>query len=111
MVCQDLTIMGSRTGIEDLLVYPTTCYYYFWAVMLFTLFIVLAFILYNREREESTQADLISSMGVSSTAILVLAVIGSLITSTNGLPMIQRDILLTVVAIWIVISAIWFFKK
>ena len=111
MPCQDLTIMGTRTGLEDLLVYPTTCYYHFWSVMLFVIFIVIAFALYNREREVTTQADLISSLGVSATAVMFLAIVGSLISSTNGIPMIQQDILLFVVAFWVVISAIWFFKK
>lgn len=111
MPCQDLSIMGSRLGIEDYLVYPTTCYYYFYAVILLVLFIIIAFVVYHREKEEQPQADLISNLGVGSTAVMVLAVIGSLITSTNGIPMIQQDILLTIVAIWIVIAAIWFFKK
>lgn len=111
MVCRDLTVMGARMGIEDYLVYPTTCYYYFWAVILFVLFIVITYGMYSRERELQVQPDLISSAGVGSIAILLLAIIGSLISSTNGIPMIQQDILLTVIALWVVISAIWFFKK
>ncbi len=112
MPCQDLRVMGTSLGIEDYLVFPTTCYYYFWAVILFVLFLILSYVLYNRERETvNPQSDLISSMGVSATAVFFLAVIGSLITSTNGIPMIQQDILLTVVALWIVLAALWFFKK
>lgn len=110
MPCSDLTVMGSRIGIADYLVYPTTCYYHLWTVILFVIFCVVSFVLYNKERENQTQADLISSLAISATAILVLAGIGSLITSTNGLPMIQQDILLPVVAFWIVLSAVWFFK-
>lgn len=111
MPCQDLRIMGNSTGIEDYLVYPTTCYYYFWAVLLSVIFVLIAYGLYNRERENTPNADLISSLGVSMTVVLFLAIIGTLITSTNGLPMIQQDILLTITGIWIAISAIWFFKK
>lgn len=111
MVCQDLTIMGARIGIEDYLVYPTTCYYHFWSVVLFVLFVIISYGLYNRERETQVQPDLISSLGVGSTVILFLTIIGTLITSTDGTPMIQQDVLLIVVAFWIVISGIWFFKK
>ena len=111
MPCQDLSIMGNRTGIEDLLVYPTTCNYYFWAVILVVIFILVSFILYNREREDRPNPDLISSLGVGATVVLFLAIIGSLISSTNGVPMIQQDIFLAVIAFWIVITTIWFFKK
>jgi len=111
MPCEGLSIMGSSLGIEDILVFPVTCYYYFWAVILVTLFIILSYILYNREREDQVKPDLISILGISSTATLFLAVIGSLIKSTSGIVMIQQDILLYCVAVWIIFVSIWFFKK
>ncbi len=111
MVCSGLDIMGTNQTIADYLVFPTSCVYSFWGIMLFTIFVLLTFILYNRERETFIQADLISSAGVSSTAVMFLLVVGSLVKSSTGIPMIQQDILLSGVALWIVISALWFFKK
>lgn len=111
MACRGLEVMGANQTIADYLVFPTSCVYSFWAIMFFTLFILITFVLYNREREVFVQADLISSAGVSATAIVFLLVVGSLIKSSTGIPMIQQDILLGGVAFWIIISAMWFFKK
>ena len=111
MVCKGLEVMKPFTSFVDYFIFPTTCFYYFYAVILFALFIIIAFLLYNREREQLVQADMISSLGVSALVILILSAIGTLITSSNGIPMIQRDIMIYVVALWIPITAIWFFKK
>ncbi len=111
MACRGLDVMGTNQTLADYLVFPTSCVYSFWAILFFTLFILITFILYNREREDTVQADLISSAGVSATAVFVLMVVGSLVKSSTGIPMVQQDILLGGVAFWIIISAIWFFKK
>lgn len=111
MACSGLEVMGSNQTIADYLVFPTSCVPSFWAIMLFTLFVLITFVLYNREREVFVQADLISSAGVAATAVMLLLIVGSLIKSSTGIPMIQQDILLGGVAFWIIISAIWFFKK
>ena len=81
MACRGLDVMGGSQTIADYLVFPTSCWYPFYALIFCTLFLLIAFILFNREREVFVQADLISSAGVSATAILLLLVIGSLIKS------------------------------
>ena len=112
MVCQNLDVMGGTINFSDFLVYPTTCYYFFWAVFFFGLFLLITFFTFNRESELFVRADIISSMAVSSTAILFLAIIGTLVKSTvDEIPMIQSDVMLYIVAFWIIISSIWFFKK
>jgi len=112
MACtQLLEAMGNTLEWADYLVYPTTCFYYFWAVIFFGLFVLIAFFLFNREREDLVKPDLISSLGVSATAILLLAVIATLIESGNGIPMLQSDIFLYIIAFWIVIVGFWYFKK
>lgn len=111
MVCQGLEIMGTGFEIIDFIIYPTTCFYYFYAVILFGLFIAITFLLHNREREIILKADLISSAGVSATAILFLALILTLIKNTSGIPALQQDIFLYVIAVWVTLMAVWFFKK
>ncbi len=112
MVCLEiLAAMGTTLEWADYLVYPTTCFYYFWAIILFGLFVVIAFLLFNREREDVVKPDLISSLGVSATAVMLLALIGTLIESGNGIPMIQSDIFLSIIAFWIAIVGLWHFKK
>ena len=108
MVCLALT---GITTPGDLLVYPTSCFYYFYLVVLGTIFITLTLILYNKEKEEQVKSDIISILGVSSIATIILALIGTLIKNTAGIPMIQRDIFLYVLAMGIVFISIWFFKR
>lgn len=115
MPCVGLEIMGNTLGFAEFMIYPTTCFYHFYSVILAGLFIIFTLFLYNKEREDVIKADIISSMGVSATVIMFLALIGTLITSTTSagltIPMIQQDIFLYIVTIWIVLSGIWFFKK
>lgn len=111
MPCQGLEIMGSSINLVDYLVFPTTCFYYFYAIIFFGLFILLTLLLYNRERELLVQPDLISSIGVSATAIMFLATIATTIKSTSGIPMLQQDLFLFIIALWIVSIIVWFFKK
>ncbi len=108
MVCESFAGVGS---IADILVWPTGCYYYFYLVVLGTIFLVISLSLYNTERERFIKADMISSLGVASIPTLFLAVIGTLIENSDGIPMIQQDILLYVLAFSIVFIVIWFFKK
>ena len=108
MVC---TLFTNLETIADLLVWPTGCFYHFYTVILFTLFTVLSLSLYFIEKERAVKSDIISSLGVSSIATFFLAVMGTLIKDSSGIPMIQQDILLYVLALTIVFVLIWFFKK
>ena len=107
-------VCSGFVGIEswgDILVWPTSCNYYFYLIVLAVVFITLSLILYNREKEERTRSDMVSSMGVSAIATLILGLIGTLIKNTAGIPMIQNDIFLYVYSISIIFILIWFFKK
>ena len=108
MVCSGFT---GITTVGDFLVWPTGCNYYFYLVVFATIFITLALILYNREKEEIVKADIISSLGVSSIVTLILALIGTLIQNSAGIPMVQQDIFLYIFAFSIIFILIWFFKK
>ncbi len=108
MVCSAFT---GITNFGDLLVWPTGCNYYIYLIVFAVIFITLTLILYNKEKEEQVRSDMVSCMGVSATATFVLALIGTLIKNTAGIPMVQRDIFLYVFAMTIIFIAIWFFKK
>ncbi len=112
MVCQGIEIMGITMNFADFLVFPTTCFYHFWSVIFAGLFILLTLFLYNKEREDIIKPDIISSAGTAASAVWLLALIGTLITSTqDSIPMVQVDIFIYITGIWITISGIWFFKK
>ena len=108
MVCLAFTNINS---IGDLLVWPTGCNYYIYLIVFATIFITLSLILYNRQKESQIRADIVSSMGVSSIAVIFLALTGTLIKNSANIPMIQQDIFLYVFAVGIVFILIWFFKK
>lgn len=108
MVCSGFT---GITTIGDMLVWPTGCNYYIYLIVFTVVFITLTLILYNREREEKITADIISSMGVSAIVTLVLALSGTLIKNSAGIPMVQQDIFMYVFAMSIIFILIWFFKK
>ncbi len=108
MVC---AIFTDINNIGDLLVWPTSCNYYFYLIVFATIFITLALILYHRQEEKQVTADIISSLGVSSIAVIFLALIGTVIKDSADIPMVQQDIFLYVLAMGIVFILIWFFKK
>lgn len=108
MVC---SIISNVVGLADLLVYPTSCDYYFYAKIFFGIFIILTLILYFKEQERFTKPDVISCLGVSSIVILFLAMIGTLITNSVGIPMIQQDIFMYIIAFSVIFIGVWFFKK
>ncbi len=108
MVCDAFT---GITTIGDLLIWPTGCNYYFYLIVFGTIFLTLALILYNREKEERIRGDMVSCLGVSSIVTVVLALIGTLIKNSAGIPMVQQDIFLYVFAVAVIFIMIWFFKK
>ena len=108
MVCATFT---GITNIGDLLVWVTICNYYIYLIIFATVFITLTLILYNKEKEDRLRSDIISCMGVSSIAILFLALIGTLIKNTAGIPMVQLDIFLYIFSFSVIFILIWFFKK
>ncbi len=108
MVCSEFT---GITNIADLLVWPTACNYYIYLIVFAVIFITLSLILYNREKEIQIKSDLISSMGVSAIVTIILALIGTLIKNTAGIPMVQSDIFLYIFAMGIIFILIWMFKK
>ena len=108
MVCSGFT---GITNMGDILVWPTSCNYYFYLVVFATIFITLTLVLYNKEKEERIRSDIISCLGVSSIVTLFLALIGTLIKNSAGIPMVQQDIFLYVFAFSIIFILIWFFKR
>ena len=108
MVC---TAFTGITNVGDFLVWPTGCNYYFYLVVFATIFITLALILYNKEKEDIVKPDVISSLGVSAIVTLILALIGTLIKNSADIPMVQQDIFLYIFSFSIIFILIWFFKK
>jgi hypothetical protein len=93
------------TGIAGFLSYPTICDHHFWAKILAGFFIILTFILFNRDKERLVKADMLSSMGVSALATIFIAVLGTL------LGIISSDVFLEIFVTGLIFIAIWIFKE
>ncbi len=104
------TSIVSIESVADFLVYPTSCNYFFWLYILGTLFLIVAWVLFKAEEDKKGEGDITSALGVSSIAVTFVGVVGSLIKSTEGVPVIQSDILLYMVAATVVFVMIWIFK-
>lgn len=100
-------------GIEsfaDFLVYPTTCDYFFYLKILLAIGVIIGWGLFKFDEKRKGEGDFISALGVTSITITILATIGSLVTNTAGIPMIQSDIVLTLLAISTAVVLLWIFK-
>lgn len=107
MACEMITNINT---FSDLLVWPTTCNYYFYLIVILTFAGVLAWNLLKQDEKATGKGDLISSLGVSSIAMIVLAAIGTLVKNSAEIPLIQTDILLIILAIGVPLILVWIFK-
>ena len=108
MTCEAIPVVNS---FVDWIVWPTECNYYFWLLLFVFMEIILAWKMYKAEEARTGSGDFLASLAVSSIAFLVVALIGTLVTNTAGVPMIQSDIFLYFVASSVVFVLIWIFKQ
>jgi len=103
-------LISNVSTIEDLLVWPTTCAYYFYLYVLFAIFGVTALSLYNIDKEKFLKSDLISCLGIASIATIITALPMTIIKNSSDIPMLQSDLFLYVLAVGVVFIGIWIFK-
>lgn len=104
MVCGGLETLTDQS-IKSILLFPTTCDYYFYAKIMGAFFIIIAFILYKAEQKKLVKADMISSLGVSALATIFISLIGTLVG------FIQADIFIEILVVGIIFITLWIFKK
>lgn len=107
--CPSILDVGTGSFI-DLLVYPSLCWPYFWTVIMFGLWATLSSIMYSSEQKRYFQSDFLSAAAVGGIAVTVLSAIGSLIQSSDGIPVIPQQTLLAVLAVTIIFVVVWFFR-
>lgn len=94
---------GSLT-LTQLLSYPATGFTYFWGAIFFAIWIILASITFFEERFRLGKGNLLSSLAISSFAVMVLSWIGSLVGFVNN----EVNVLVTIFGL--VFIVIWFIK-
>lgn len=113
MPCAGLELVTGQ-GFEGLIVFPSTCNPYFYPWFLAALFFIFAMVLYSKDQEKLPRADFISSLGVSSIAIVFLSTILTLISATiDGVvvPALDQTNFLRIIAFAILFIGLWFMKK
>ena len=104
MVCRGID-PAIDIGIEGILAFPTTCYYWYWGVVMAAIFVILSFILFNRDKDKFQRSDMISSMGVAALATIFLTLILSLLN------VVQTDVFITIFVGGMVFVVLWLLKK
>lgn len=99
----DLSSLNNGSGIAGLLSVPNASYPYFWAWIMGGLWFIIVSTLYFSEKDKLGKGKLLSSMAVSSFAIILLSAIGTALT------IITVDVMIYILVFGIVIIAIWFF--
>jgi hypothetical protein len=107
MACQEISEIIS---ISDLLVFPTTCDYFFWLKVLLVITFLVAWRIFRAEENRTGRGDFISAGAISSLSFTILAGFGKVIKNSSDIPMIQTEIMMYLLAITIPLNLIWIFK-
>lgn len=94
----------SINSTKGLLKYPLSGNSWFYAIFLFGIWIILTLNLFFREKERLGVSNFLSSMAVSSFAVIVIAFLGTLVE------IVSTTVMSITLALGIVIIAIWFFS-
>lgn len=94
----------STNSTQDLLKFPLSGNSWFYALILVGIWLILALNLFFREKERLGVSNFLSSMAVSSFAIVLVAFLGSLVG------IITTKVLGIFIALAIIIIGIWFFS-
>jgi uncharacterized membrane protein len=101
MVCGGLETITDMT-LTGILKYPLTCDYYFYLKIIAGLFIIISATLFFEERKRVGRGDILSAMGISSIAIIFIALLGSIIgILTAELFIITLVVCIVFIVIWI----------
>lgn len=104
MVCAGLETLVDNS-ITEILAFPTSCDYYFYAKIMFAFWLIIAFVLYRADKDKYLKSDFMSAAGVSAIATIFVSLIGTL------LKIIQPDIFITIFVIGMVLIVFWLMKK
>ena len=104
MVCAGLETLidNSITGI---LAFPTSCDYWFYGKVMFAFWIIISFILFNRDKDKLIKPDMVSAMGVSAIVTIFVAFLGT------AIKIIQADVMIRIFVIGMIFVVIWLIKR
>ena len=104
-----MTCVGLETLVDNsitgILAFPTSCFYYFYAAIMFAFWLILSMGLFNKDSDKFIRSDMISSMGVSAIVTIFVSLIGTLIN------IIQRDVFIIIFVIGMIFVVLWYIKR
>ncbi len=101
----DLSSLNNESGIAGLMSLPNASYPYFWAWIMGGIWIIMVLTMYFKESEKLGKSKILSSMAVSSFAILFLSTIGTVLT------IISVEIMVYILVLSLIVIAVWFFSS
>src|SRR5690606_19490702 len=75
-------------SLVDVIVYPNTCWPYFYTAILGFLWLLIATLMYNSELKRNFTSEMLSCVAIGGIAITILSLIGTIIVGSNGVPMV-----------------------
>lgn len=105
MACPGLETIAENS-ITALLSYPNLCDYYFYAKLMAAFFIILTFILFQKDKQDPfAKGDMLSSAGVAAIATIFLSGIGTLLT------IIPSTIFIEIMVAGFIFIILWILKR
>lgn len=101
----DLSSLDNESGIAGLMSLPNSSYPFFWAWILGGIWIIMVLSMYFKEVDKVGKGKILSSMAVSSLAILLLSTIGTVLT------IVSTEIMVNILVLSLLIIGIWFFSS
>ena len=95
----------NESGVDGILSFPLTGDFYFWAKILFGIWFIIASGFYFEERKRLGKGNMLASAAVASFAVIVLAVMGSLVGG-----MIGSEVLLSTIVLGLIFIFVWYIK-
>jgi len=92
------------TDVSQILAYPLTGDYFFWAKLLFAIFVIISLGTFFEEKKRLGKGNMLSSLAIGSIATIVLSFMGSLFNVVTG------DIFTTILILGGVLIFIWYIK-
>lgn len=92
------------TSVAGIMSFPLTGDYYFYAKILFGIWLILGLGFFFEEKKRLGKGNMLSSLAVASFATIVLAVIGSLFD------IVTKEIFVSTIVLGVIFIFIWFIK-
>lgn len=92
------------TSVAGIMSFPLTGDYYFYAKILFGIWLIIGLGFFFEEKKRLGKGNMLSSLAVSSLAIIVLAVIGSLFD------IITQEVFVSTIVLGLIFIFIWFVR-